>query len=85
MQVEHAVLPGNCRVTVRVDDWEPRAEVRDCDVGASQAVGANGDDLGVAPDDALVVLSQIDELAAAERSPERAIEDQHGVAIAADL
>ena len=85
MQVEDAIPPGYFRITVRVDDRELRFEVRDCYVGAPQIICADGNDLGVERADALVVLCQLDELAAAERSPERSIEDQHGVTIAADL
>ena len=85
MQVEHAILPRNSRIAVRVDDWEHRDEVFDRVFSTLQIVGAKGDDFGISTFDGLVVLCQIDELAAAERSPERPIEDQHGVLIAADL
>ena len=85
MQVEYAVLPRDCRVTVRIDDRKLRSKIFDCVVGASEIVRAKCNYFGVARTDVLVVLCQIDELAAAERSPERPIEDQHGVTIAADL
>ena len=85
MQVEHAILPRNRRVAVRVDDRERRNEILDRDIGASQIIGADGNDLGILRNYALVIPCQIDELEAAKRSPERPVEDQHGAPIAADL
>ena len=85
MEVEHTILPRNCRITLCIDDRELHGEVFDRVIGASQIVGAKGDDFGIGTYDALVILCQLDELAAAERSPERTVEDQHGIFIAADL
>ena len=85
VEVENAVLPRNFRITVCVDDWELRDEVFHREFGASQIVGAKRDYFGICAYDLFVVLCQIDELAAAEGSPESPIEDQHRVLIAADL
>ena len=85
MQVEYTVLPGDCRVTVRIDDRKLRNKTCDRDVGAPQVVGAHSDDFGAARPDGRIAICQIDELAAAERSPVRPIEDQHDVFIAPDL
>ena len=83
MEVEHPVLLRNFRVSIRVDDWELRDEVFYCVFGAFQIVGAKGNDLGIRADYALIMLSQLNELAAAERSPKRPVEDHDHVLISA--
>ena len=81
MQVEDAVASGNGGIVARVDDWVFRLEIIDRVISPTKVIGTDSDHFRVLSFDGLIVVCQIDELAAAERSPECPVEDQHKVLI----
>jgi len=52
-----------------------------CRLRSIQVIGTDGENDGVVLLDRGIVVCQLDELNSAERSPERAVEDEHNVAM----
>ena len=72
--VKHAVIYDNALVGV-VQDGEGRAPLMRRRFRAFQVIGADGENERVVLFYRGVMVCQLDELSAAERSPERAVED----------
>ena len=78
--VQDSVIADNALSRI-VQDWEGSAPFIRRRFRAFQVVGANGENDRVAFLYRVVVVCQLDELCAAERSPECAVEDENDVAV----